>query len=185
MRKNLSNRVLLPSSSCSLICTQSHKIYCTPKVTATASDRGELQAPPESGQVQSVANGHTSDNTGNGNNEPISLESLASSKELQDIFTKFPGLRGKLRDIYQLTLEEEWVSTYQPDSGRGYDRRRGGHRGRGGNRGHWTAERGFNRGLGRVRKWRESCEDGQSTGPDAEGFMRFVALVNGDREGPS
>ncbi|KAL1970626.1 hypothetical protein VTN77DRAFT_4270 [Rasamsonia byssochlamydoides] len=170
--------------SCSLGCTQSHKIYCTPKPTTTASDQGRSQAPAESGPAQGAANSHVSEETKSGNKEPFSLESLGSSKELQDLFTRYPGLRGKLREIYRSTLEEEWASTQEPGRGRGHDRRRGHHRG-GGNRGQWTAEKGFNSGLGKVRKWRESCEDGRSTGPDAEGFMRFFALVNDEHEGPS
>lgn len=171
------------SCSCSLGCVQSHKIYCTPKET-TAPDQGGSQASAESGKAQSTANGHVSEEARSGKKEPFSLESLGSSKELQDIFTRFPGLRGKLREIYRSTLEEEWASAQHPDLGRRHDRRRGHHRG-GGNKGQWTAEKGFNRGLGKVRKWRESCEDGKSTGPDAEGFMRFIALVNDEYEGPS
>lgn len=70
----------------------------------------------------------------------------------------------------------------QPQHGGSGGRGRGGNgRGRGGgvrSRGQWTREKGFNRGLGKVRKARERCEAGLDTGKDAEGFMRFVALVN-------
>lgn len=163
---------------------QSHKIYCTPKETTTTPDQGGSQASTEPGEAQSTANGHISEETKGGKKEPLSLESLGSSKELQDIFTRFPGLRGKLREIYRATLEEEWASAQHSDLGRRHDRRRGHHRGGGGNKEPWTAEKGFNRGLTKVRKWRESCEDGKSTGPDAEGFMRFIALVNDEYEGP-
>lgn len=46
-------------------------------------------------------------------------------------------------------------------------------------RGPWTAEKGFHRGLGRVQKWRDSCESGAG-GVDGEAFKRFVALVLGE-----
>lgn len=61
------------------------------------------------------------------------------------------------------------------------------HRGEGqhNKRAHWTTEKGFKRGLGQVTKWRENCEDGESTGSDAEGFMKFIALVAGSQESPS
>lgn len=115
---------------------------------------------------------------------PVNLDSLGASQELQEILNQHPGLRRKLRDIYKITLEEEWVSDPQPDAGRGRDRRRGcthrGHHGHG--RGPWTEGKGFKRGLGKVRKWRESCEAGDSVGSDSEGFMKFRALVNGDHE---
>jgi len=99
--------------------------------------------------------------------EPLKLEELGSSPELQQLFERYPGLRAKLREIYRTTLEEEWSSDY----------RVGGH-----GRAPWTAEKGFKRGLGQVTKWRESCEDGSSTGAEAEGFMKFIALVTGSQE---
>lgn len=85
---------------------------------------------------------------------------------------EYPRLRDQLRDIYQATREEEWVEI-QPSAGRG--------RGRGTrSRGPWTAEKGFKRGLGKVRQYRQRCEEGLETGKDAEGFMRFSRLVNGE-----
>lgn len=161
--------------SCSLACTQSHKIYCAPKAPP-ASEQKPPPAVTDTESAQATINGHVPEPATGRNND--SLEALLSSQELKDLFARYPRLRGQLRDIYRLTLEEEWIESQDP-SGRG--RRKGGrHRNTAGNRGPWTAEKGFNRGLGRVRKWRESCEEGESTGVDAEAFMRFVALVNGE-----
>lgn len=50
------------------------------------------------------------------------------------------------------------------------------------NHGPWTREKGFKRGLGKVRKYRGQCEDGSETGPTAESFMRLLSFVN---ESPS
>ncbi|OKL59540.1 hypothetical protein UA08_05362 [Talaromyces atroroseus] len=93
-----------------------------------------------------------------------------SPAEYQKLLAEYPGLRIKLRDIYKTTQEEAWdTASFTPH-----------HRERP-NRGAWTAEKGFNRGVGKVRKWRETCEDGECTGSDAEGFMKFIALVVGER----
>lgn len=175
-------------ASCSLGCTQSHKIYCAPKPPS--------QYPPEAGTNQDTASNHVNSDTQleidttNGfpgrrkQDQPPNLETLGTSSELQDLFRRYPQLRDQLRDIYQTTLEEEWVEV-QPVGGRGGGFRGGrpGGRGRGGgyrDRGPWTREKGFNRGLGKVRKLRERCETGVEIGKDAEGFMRFVALVHGE-----
>lgn len=64
-----------------------------------------------------------------------------------------------------------------PARGRGHGR--GGKTPSRRSRGPWTAEKGFNRGLGRVRKLRQNCEDGTETGRNAEAFMHFLAVVNG------
>lgn len=112
------------------------------------------------------------------NNEPIKIQDLGSSPELQKLFEEYPGLRGRLREIYRSTLEEEWES--EPVGGRSH--RGGGGGGGGHKRALWTAEKGFKRGLGQVTRWRENCEDGESTSSDAEGFMKFIALVAGSRE---
>ena len=126
--------------------------------------------------------GEASDEKPPGNYQAIGLEDLGSSKELEDIFTQYTGLRQQLRDIYKATLEEEWIDTPMFDGARGLGRRRGVYKRSGsGNRGAWTAEKGFKRGLARVRQWRERREHGLNLGPDAEGFVRFVALVTGER----
>lgn len=174
--------------SCSLGCTQSHKIYCAPKPISQDS----LKA----GTNQDTANDHVNNDpqpkidTTNGfsgrkqQDQLPHLETLGTSSELQDLFCQYPQLRFQLRDIYQTTLEEEWVEV-QPVGGGGGGFRGGrpSGRGRGGgyrNRGPWTREKGFNRGLGKVRKLRERCEAGVEIGKGAEGFMRFVALVHGE-----
>ncbi|KAL2003187.1 hypothetical protein VTN02DRAFT_4800 [Thermoascus thermophilus] len=163
--------------SCSLACTQSHKIYCAPKAPQE-SEQKPLPAATDTQSAQGAANGHVPEPATGRNNDTPTLEALASSQELKNLFTRYPSLRSRLRDIYRSTLEEEWVES-QDFSGRG--RWKGGrHRNTTGTRGPWTAEKGFNRGLGRVRKWRQSCEEGESTGVDAEAFMKFVALVTGE-----
>ena len=103
----------------------------------------------------------------------LDLETLGSSRELGDLLRQFPELRAQLRDMYRATLEEAWESQAPPQRGRGKGPR---------NRGAWTHEKGFKRGLGKVRKYRQICEDGSVSGKDAEGFMRFVKLVNGENE---
>lgn len=166
--------------SCSLGCTQSHKIYCEPKPQNTATtaesakaEEAAITEPPKEKEEKDEEN----------KNKLPDLESLGRSSELLELFTQYPRLRSQLYDIYKTTLEEEWVEV-QPQSGRG--RGGSGGRGRGGggvrNRGQWTREKGFSRGLGKVRKSRERCEAGLDTGKDAEGFMRFVALVNPEEE---
>lgn len=156
--------VLIRGNSCSLGCTQSHKIYCEPKLESASESTAAAAAVSESTQPPKK-NGHLPD-----------LETLGTSAELHELFTRYPQLRSQLYDIYKTTLEEEWVE-FQPQAGRG---RGGNGRGRGGvrNRGQWTREKGFSRGLGKVKKSRERCEAGLDTGRDAEGFLRFVALVN-------
>ncbi|KAL1854609.1 hypothetical protein Plec18167_003272 [Paecilomyces lecythidis] len=166
--------------SCSLACTQSHKVYCAPKPSEAST-----QSPPptvtDTGSAQPTTNGHGPDQAPLDATALPTPEALASSKELQELFEKYPQLRIRLRDIYKVTLEEEWIEARAPARGRGFGRGRGSYgRGRGGSRGPWTAEKGFKRGLGKVKNWRDSCEEGSSTGSDAEAFMKFVALVNGE-----
>lgn len=161
--------VLIRENSCSLGCTQSHKIYCEPKLESASESTTAAAAISESTQPPKKKNDHLPD-----------LETLGTSPELHELFTRYPQLRSQLYDIYKTTLEEEWVE-FQPQPGRG---RGGNGRGRGGvrNRGQWTREKGFSRGLGKVKKSRERCEAGLDTGRDAEGFLRFVALVNPNDE---
>lgn len=136
--------------------------------------------------MQAAPNRHISEQAAQDGNIVLTPEALASSQELKELFSQYPRLRNQLRDIYKVTLEEEWVEARAPTRGRGFGRGRGAqNRGRGGSRGPWTAEKGFNRGLGKVRKWRDSCEEGSSTGTGAEGFMKFVALVNGESSSQS
>lgn len=106
------------------------------------------------------------------------MEALASSPQIKDLLAQSPQLRDCLRDIYKITLEEEWVEQGPAGRSRPYHRGRGGYR----NRGSWTREKGFNRGLGKVRKLRERCEEGLETGKHAEDFMKFMALVNSENQ---
>lgn len=171
-------------TSCSLACTQTHKIYCAPKsLTPSSSTDASHVVNGSNGQSpKNDVNGHTLGEKGKGRQEGIlNPETLATSKELQELFGQYPQLRSQLRDIYKVTLEEAWVETQVQTGGhRPFGRGRGGSRRS--NRGSWTLEKGFRRGLGRVRNLRERCEEGLETGRDAEGFMRFMGLVNGESQ---
>ncbi|PKY04364.1 putative HIT finger domain protein [Aspergillus campestris IBT 28561] len=161
--------------SCSLACTQSHKIYCAPKAPSPKSpdDSNHDQQPSKS------VNGHGAED------DAVRPPAVGSSAQLTELLDRYPSLREELREIYKTTLEEEWVEPPQfAGRGRGF-----GQRGRGGgahrNRGPWTREKGFNRGLGKVRKLRERCDDGSEIGQKAEGFVRFMTLVIGEDQAPS
>ncbi|PLN84975.1 putative HIT finger domain protein [Aspergillus taichungensis] len=160
--------------SCSLACTQSHKIYCAPKAPSPhPPDDSSHDQPPSK-----TINGHGAED--DVDRPPAS----GSSAQLVELLDRYPSLREQLREIYKTTLEEEWVEPPQSAGrGRGF-----GQRGRGGahrNRGPWTRDKGFNRGLGKVRKLRERCEDGSEIGQNAEGFSRFMTLVIGEDQAPS
>ncbi|KAK1149536.1 hypothetical protein N8T08_005085 [Aspergillus melleus] len=161
--------------SCSLACTQSHKIYCTPKAP---SPKPAQEAVDPSPQDQNETNGLIDGEGARGTRNAFNPKSFASSPELKLLFDQYPSLRDELRDIYTATLEEEWVEVQTHGN-----RHRPFHRGKGGprNRGPWTREKGFNRGLGKVRKFRERCEEGLETGRPAKGLMRFMNLVNGEQ----
>lgn len=114
-----------------------------------------------------------------------SSAAVAASPELKELLSRYPELLGQLHEMYRSTLEDEWVEWYTPPTrGRGHGR--GGRAPPRRSRGPWTTEKGFNRGLGRVRKLRHDCEDGTETGKTAEAFMQFLALVNnGPADQPS
>ncbi|KAM5431745.1 hypothetical protein MferCBS31731_007750 [Microsporum ferrugineum] len=187
--------------SCSLACSKSHKTTCSPVIPDPVTSEDHLQGgsdgnalPKYDSQLRpaeditaAVNNAQPTAVSGHGNTKE-GFSSLESSPELQELWSRFPGFRSRLREIYNLTLEEEWVEEAKPDShgwgrGRGRGRGRGTHSSRGGgrSRGPWTPEKGFNRGLGKVRKWREACDDDsasrRATGADDEAFRRFIALV--------
>lgn len=170
--------------SCSLACTQSHKIYCAPKA-----------APANETPTETHATAHANPPMQNGDNTPGAVghaeskrdqsfpASIAASPELKELLLRHPQLRSQLHEIYRGTLEDQWVEWCTPPTrGRGHGR--GGRAPARRSRGPWTAEKGFNRGLGRVRKFRQNCEEGTETGTDAEAFMQFLALVNGQQEQP-
>ncbi|KAL4763380.1 zinc finger HIT domain-containing protein [Aspergillus foveolatus] len=155
--------------SCSLGCTRTHKIYCAPKAPKNPEDATEQQPHP------SETNGHITGAEG----QPVADgQDLAPQRlliQIKDLFERYPPLRDQLRDIYKATLEEQWV-----EGPAHKDRPRHSGRGKPTPRGHgpWTREKGFRRGLGKVRKYRGQCEDGSETGKGAEGFMRLLTLVN-------
>ncbi|EAW08266.1 zinc finger HIT domain-containing protein [Aspergillus clavatus NRRL 1] len=161
--------------SCSLACTQSHKIYCAPNVQApdTTTAANIDQSP------SNTTNEPDANENAQSKRDVFDVEALASSPQIKDLLAQNPKLRDQLQDIYKTTLEEEWVEHGHAGRSRPYRRGRGG---RGGhqNRGSWTWEKGYNRGLGKVRKMRERCEEGLETGKHAEDFMKFRTLINGD-----
>ncbi|KAJ5586832.1 uncharacterized protein N7459_002597 [Penicillium hispanicum] len=166
-------------SSCSLACTQSHKIYCAPK--ATPSNQESSEAPVDSKTHQPLNNGDIGHDTAGGidskRNQSNTVD-IATSPALKALLEGHPQLRAQLHDMYQATQEHQWAEWYTPPT-RGRPHGRGGRTPSRRSRGPWTAEKGFNRGLGRVRKLRQGCEDGTEAGPVPEGFMQFLALVNG------
>ena len=155
--------------SCSLACTRTHKIYCAPKAPKTsqavAYQATDTRPLPDEANGQAVDDGHNSNS-----------QKLAS--QIKDLFEQCPPLRDQLKDIYKATLEEQWVEgPVHKDRPRHFGKSRPPPR----SRGPWTREKGFKRGLGKVRKYREQCEDSLETGKCAERFMRLLTLVN---EGP-
>jgi len=184
-------------SSCSLSCSQSHKKHCTSAASEPAEDLGSpwMTAATKSdrnSEVNTAVNSHIASFSDKSRDRlarsgPLSSDQrqratldftrLESSPELEALWHRFPLLRPKLREIYKITLETEWVEMKAPSYTRGRGRGKFGYAVRGGKTmGPWTQEKGFHRGLGKVRKWRESCEDGVG-GVDHEGFMQFAALV--------
>ncbi|KAJ5678358.1 uncharacterized protein N7477_003991 [Penicillium maclennaniae] len=166
--------------SCSLACTQSHKIYCAPKA-APAHETPDVPATTET--ISPLQNGdHTQEAVNHETNQYQSFPgSMATFQDLKELLLRHPQLRDQLHEIYRGTQEDQWVEWYTPPTrGRGHGR--GGRAPTRRSRGHWTAEKGFNRGLGRVRKLRQDCEEGTETGPNAEAFMQFLALVHGHQE---
>ncbi|KAJ5341440.1 hypothetical protein N7541_010564 [Penicillium brevicompactum] len=153
-----------------------HKIYCAPK--APSNEETSDPAGPIEPETEVNVN-----EAGAGSKAPtFNPADAATSSEMKALLEQYPELRSQLQELYQSTLEEEWVESYTaPARGRG-----GRGRGRGGmtsrSRGPWTAEKGFKRGLGRVRKVRQDGEEGKETGQTSEAFMRFLALVNRGQE---
>ncbi|KAJ5444334.1 uncharacterized protein N7458_008206 [Penicillium daleae] len=180
--RNPSNRVRL---SCSLACTQSHKIYCAPK--ATPPNEEPKGTPAADATPTPTQNGdstlETAGNTASKKNQ-TSAAAIAASPELQTLLSRYPQLRNQLHEIYQATEEEEWQEWYTPPT-RGRPYGRGGRGPSRRSRGSWTAEKGFNRGLGKVRKLRQDCEGGTEIGVQAEAFTEFLAMVNKDRQAQS
>ncbi|KAJ5157104.1 uncharacterized protein N7482_008204 [Penicillium canariense] len=176
----LSNRAAL--FSCSLACSQSHKIYCAPKATPTneeptdnsaaAAAAAATQSPLQNGDIAPDAARDMATKR-----SPSAPAVIAASPELQELLSRYPQLRSQLHDIYQATQEEEWQEWYNPPT-RGRPYGRGGRGSSRRSRGPWTAEKGFNRGLGKVRKLRQDYEEGSETGVSVEAFMEFLALVN-------
>ncbi|KAJ5894944.1 hypothetical protein N7495_006635 [Penicillium taxi] len=160
--------------SCSLACTQAHKIYCTPKPVLPI----ESQPPSDTSQLQ-FQNGEshqaTASSAPNTKQDKSPAGGIDKYTELKELLDRFPQLRSQLREIYEATQEEKWVEWYRPPM-RGRPSARGRSQGKK-SRGPWTAEKGFKRGLGKVRKFRQDCDDEEETGTPAEAFMRFYDLA--------
>ncbi|KAL2821367.1 hypothetical protein BDW59DRAFT_110410 [Aspergillus cavernicola] len=156
--------------SCSLACTRTHKIYCAPKAPSTDPSNEATDTQPQLEEANRYVAGEEGQMARNGHNStPREL-----SSQIKDLIEGYSPLRDQLRDIYTATLQEQWVEGPVHDKPRHFGRGKPPQR----NRGPWTREKGFNRGLGKVRKYRGRCEDGLETGKGAEGFMRLLALVN-------
>ncbi|KAK2742474.1 hypothetical protein FQN57_005365 [Myotisia sp. PD_48] len=186
---------------CSLPCSQAHRNSCSTTSIKTSQD----QPPTLDGSSVATAQQNTLASSEDQKNIAASethrppglppqnslndFSTLEHSPKLQELWTRFPTLRSKLLEVYKLTLEEEWIETGPPTYGRGRGRGRGNHsRMHGRSRGPWTPGKGFNRGVGKVRKWRESCEaNGPSIGntnwANKEAFRQFIALVNPEEAG--
>ena len=67
--------------------------------------------------------------------------------EIQKLFAEYPNLRAKLREIHNITLEEEWDAEQKRSTYHRGDRQAHNHHHHHNNRGTWTAEKGFNRGV--------------------------------------
>ncbi|KAJ5084736.1 hypothetical protein NUU61_009315 [Penicillium alfredii] len=164
--------------SCSLACTQSHKIYCAPKAPTTqepADPSPTVEANPSQNQDKTATDNQRKE---------LNAAAVAASPQIKDFLDRHPQLRHELQEIYRATLADQWVEWHTPAT-RGRPHGRGGKGPSRRSRGQWTAEKGFNRGLGKVRKLRQSCDDGIETGPVAEGFMQFLALVHDGHAGQS
>ncbi|KAL3463394.1 hypothetical protein BJX64DRAFT_120273 [Aspergillus heterothallicus] len=156
--------------SCSLACIRTHKIYCAPKApsaeTTTTPTESILQQDEEN-TVITGENGQPAQSGHRSTREP--------SSDIKDLLKQCPMLGDQLRDIYKATLQEQWVEgPVHGDRPRYHKRGKPPQR----SRGPWTREKGFNRGLGKVRKYRGRCEDGLEVGKGAEAFMRLLTLVN-------
>ncbi|KAL4886782.1 hypothetical protein BJY04DRAFT_178337 [Aspergillus karnatakaensis] len=153
--------------SCSLACTRTHKIYCAPKPTTDDASISQPQTEGAAGEGV-IEDEHTA-------HEGQTLTPCELSPRIKELLERYPSLRNQLRDVYTATLQEQWVEG--PAHG---DRPRRFIRGKLPQRSHgpWTREKGFKRGLGKVRKYRTQCEDGSEVGKSAEGFMRLLTLVN-------
>ncbi|KAJ6144296.1 hypothetical protein N7470_008191 [Penicillium chermesinum] len=160
----------LDRRSCSLACTQSHKIYCAPKANANEPNEAPVANQPTNGEtLQEAVIEDTS--------QKSSIAAIGGSTEIQELLRRYPQFREQLYETYLATKEEEWVEWYtKPARGRSFGR--GGKAPTRRSRGQWTTEKGFNRGLGKVRKLRKDCEEGTETGRTAEAFMQFLKLVN-------
>ena len=175
------NTDIINNVSCSLACTKAHKIHCTPN-TSLSVPNGSYPAPD--GNNTSTNHGRQHITGASDEKAPVisDPETLGSSRELQELFHLYPHLRSQLRGIYQVTLEEAWIESQVQPVGRAYGKGKG--KGlRRVNRGPWTQEKGFRRGLGRLRKMKDRCEEGLETGKDAEGLVRFMNLINGETTG--
>ncbi|EPS27951.1 hypothetical protein PDE_02896 [Penicillium oxalicum 114-2] len=167
--------------SCSLACTQSHKIYCAPKPASTSDEPTTSNTPPGAAIFGATEDNKSTAETSGTKTSESHAANLASSTELQALLSRYPDLRSQLYEIYHATEEEEWQEWYTPST-RGRPHGRGGRGPSRRSRGTWTAEKGFNRGLGKVRKLRQDCEAGTETGPKAVAFMEFLALVNQEQQ---
>lgn len=141
--------------SCSLPCFKTHAAQCT----YTMRPAGYVDEAPKKQEVR-----------------PNQAHS-PSSEELNDLFTKHPGLRGQLQDIYKATVKsDEKHEQGERNSPRGGFNSRG----RGSARGscasnsqgrQWTPDKGFDAALKRLE--RAMAQDAGNS----EGLQAFADVV--------
>ncbi|KAI5306995.1 hypothetical protein KEM56_005745 [Ascosphaera pollenicola] len=168
-------------STCSLACSKTHK-GATCAVTTAASPSPERSSSLAAAATVSVADADPAAAAQGLNTEKTppaeefpDFHRLASSRELQELFKRSPSLRDGLQGIYQLSLEENWMETIRArESNRGrYKGPQTRHLGR------WTEEKGFKRGLGKVKKIRNNND--RSNTFDQVAFGEFCRLVLGQQ----
>lgn len=167
-------------SRCSLACSKSHK-GTTCAVTTAAPPSPEGSSSLAAAATVSVTDADVpaqqrqpSEQTPPAEEYP-DFQRLASSPELQDLFKRSPSLRDSLQSIYALTLEENWMETI-----RARENNRGRNRGPQTRRlGRWTEDKGFKRGLGKIKKIRNN--DNRHDTIDLAVFGEFCRLVLGQQ----
>jgi hypothetical protein len=94
-------------SSCSLACTQSHKIYCASKALSNA-EPSNTPAPDVDPTPENDTNGPEATEPTAAHPPAMTPAAVAASSEMKELLSEHPELRSQLQEMYQSTLEEEW-----------------------------------------------------------------------------
>ncbi|KAL4928565.1 zinc finger HIT domain-containing protein [Aspergillus undulatus] len=152
--------------SCSLACIRTHKIYCAPQAVEIPD---ATDAQPQASEAN-VVNRNISGVDEHPAQNAHHMTAHDLSPQIKDLLERYPPLRDQLREIYQATLEEQWVERpVRKDRGRYHGKGKQQQR----TLGSWTREKGFKRGLGKVRKYRGQCEDGLESLTEAYEVLLF------------